>query len=170
MKHQIQSAPSLACLPSSPSGRGFIALLEAFRATGGTAPGEIVARLLEERQVGAAPRLAQLAESGQIFGLEWRSSLWIPMFQFKADDLALKPASQSVREELPSWWSGWDLACWFAQGNEGLDGRRPVDLLDTELAAVLRAAQALQHGSSFSSIPRAWQEIASTSRGRAMVL
>ena len=35
-----------------PSGRGFIALLEGFRATGGTAPGEIVGRLVEEYQVG----------------------------------------------------------------------------------------------------------------------
>ena len=37
-----------------PSGRGFIALLEAFRETGGTVPGKIVARLLGEHHVGGA--------------------------------------------------------------------------------------------------------------------
>lgn len=37
-----------------PGGRGFVALLEAFRATGGTAPGDLVARLLVEPQVGNA--------------------------------------------------------------------------------------------------------------------
>lgn len=67
--------------------RGFIALLEAFRATGGSAPGEIV--------------------------------------------------------ELPPLWSGWDLAVWFALPKPPLNGCRPVDLLDSDLEGVLRAAQSL---------------------------
>jgi hypothetical protein len=73
--------------------RGFVALLEAFRTTGGTAPG-----------------LANLIHTGQVFGFEWCASLWIPMFQFAADDLALKPGAQRVRAELPPLWSGWQLA------------------------------------------------------------
>lgn len=43
----------------APSGRGFIALLEAFRASGGTAPGEIMGRLLEEEHVGHAVSLGK---------------------------------------------------------------------------------------------------------------
>jgi Protein of unknown function (DUF2384) len=123
-----------------PSGRGFIALLEAFRGAGGTAPGEIVARLLEEHQAGNAVSLAKLVYTGQIFGFEWRYKLWIPMFQFDADTLALMPGAQRVRSSLPPLWSEWLLAFWFAAPNDQLDGRRPVDLLESDLDAVLLAA------------------------------
>ena len=126
-----------------PSGRGFIALLEAFRATGGTAPGEIVGSLLEEHQVGDAVSLTKLVCTGQVFGFEWRASLWIPMFQFDADDLSLKAGPQRVRAELPPLWSGWTLASWFAAPNARLDGRSPTDTLDSNLDAVLTSAQSL---------------------------
>jgi len=134
-----------------PSGRGFIALLEAFRATGGTAPGEIVGRLLEEHQVGNAVSLAKLIYTGQAFGFEWRDSLWIPMFQFDANDLALKASAQNVRAELPSLWSGWQVASWFAAPNARLDGHSPADRLDSDLEAVVQAAQALESVDEFSA-------------------
>lgn len=126
-----------------PNGRSFIALLEAFRATGGTAPGEIVGRLLEEHQVGNAVSLAKLIYTGQAFGFEWRDSLWLPMFQFDANDLTLKTSAQSVRAELPSLWSGWMLASWFAGPNAQLDGRSPADVLDSDPDAVMRTARSL---------------------------
>lgn len=126
-----------------PSGRGFIAMLEAFRATGGTAPGEIVGRLLEEHQVGNAVSLAKLIYTGQAFGFEWRDSLWLPMFQFDANDLTLKASAQSVRAELPSLWSGWSVATWFAAPNARLDDRTPADVFDSDLDAVMRAARSM---------------------------
>ena len=134
-----------------PSGRGFVALLEAFRATGGTAPGEIVGHLLEEHQVGNAVSLAKLIYTGQAFGFEWRDSLWIPMFQFDANDLALKASVQSVRAELPAMWSGWNIASWFAAPNARLNGRSPADRLDSDLEAVAQAAQALESVDEFSA-------------------
>jgi hypothetical protein len=124
-----------------PSSGGFIALLEAFRASGGTAPGEVVGRLLEANRVGNAVSLAKLIYTGQAFGFEWRANLWIPMFQFDAVDLALKAGAQQVRAELPPLWSGWTLASWFAAPNVRLDGRSPVDMLEPALEAVLRAAR-----------------------------
>jgi hypothetical protein len=124
-----------------PNGQGFIGLLEAFRATGGTAPVEIVGHLWEEYQMSRANSLAMLLDSGQIFGFEWRASLWIPMFQFAAHDLALKAGAQRVRAELPPLWSGWNLASWFALSNARLDGRCPADMLDADLEAVMRAAR-----------------------------
>ena len=125
------------------SGSGFVTLLEAFRASGGTAPGDIVGRLLEDHQVGGTVSLAKLVHSGQVFGFEWRSRLWIPMFQFNPDDLSIAAAPQAVRAELPELWSGWTVAMWFATRNAELDSRRPVDLLGSDFAAVLHAAQAL---------------------------
>ena len=144
-----------------PSGRGFIALLEAFRATGGTAPGEIVGRLLEEHQVGNAVSLAKLIYTGQAFGFEWRDSLWIPMFQFDANDLALKASAQNVRAELPSLWSGWQVASWFAAPSARLDGHNPADRLDRDLEAVVQAAQSLEAVDEFSApLPRRAHEVA----------
>ena len=134
-----------------PSGRGFIALLEAFRATGGTAPGEIAGRLLEEHQVGNAVSLAKLIYTGQAFGFEWRDSLWIPMFQFDANDLALKASAQNVLAELSSLCSGWQVASWFAAPNARLYGHSPADRLDSDLEAVLKAAQALESVDEFSA-------------------
>lgn len=126
-----------------PTGRGFIALLEAFRASGGTAPAEIVGRLLEEHRVGTAVSLAGLVHTGRVFGFRWRACLWLPMFQFDSDDLALKVGAQRVRAVLPSGWSGWTLASWFAHPNAKLGGRSPVDKIDLDVDAVMRAARSL---------------------------
>ena len=146
-----QTQPRVGAGLDLPSGRGFIALLEAFRASGGTAPGEVVGRLLEEHQLGEAVSLAKLIHSGQAFGFEWRKSLWIPMFQFYARDLVLKASAQSVRAELPSLWSGWRVATWFGTPNEGLHGTRPADQLHPDPDAVLRAAQSLAWRDGFSA-------------------
>jgi len=127
-------------LTRRPSGRGFIALLEAFRESGGTAPGEIVGRLLEAQQVGDAVSLARLVHSGKVFGFEWRGSLWIPMFQFDANDLSVRRGPQRVRAALPVDCQGWALAAWFATPNAWLQDERPVDLLPLDLGAVIDAA------------------------------
>lgn len=129
-----------------PSGCGFIALLEVFRDSGGTAPGDVVARLLEDHQRGDGVSLAKSIHQGHLFGFEWRNSLWVPMFQFDADDLTIKPAVQAVRAALPELGSGWAVAVWFASRNELLEGRRPVDLLEDELERVLDAARACASG------------------------
>lgn len=126
-----------------PNGRGFVNLLEAFRASGSTAPGDIVACLLEDHHAGEAASLAKLVHSSQVFGFEWRGSFWIPMFQFNANDLSTAADPQTVRAELPELWSGWTVAMWFAMPNARLQGHRPVDLLTTNFDAVLQAAQAL---------------------------
>jgi hypothetical protein len=123
-----------------PSGRGFIALLEAFRASGGTAPGEIVGRLLEAHQMGDAVSLARLVRSGEVFGFEWRGNLWIPMFQFDANDLSVRRGPQRVRAALPESCQGWAQAAWFATPNTWLHEERPVDLLPLDLGAVIDAA------------------------------
>jgi len=148
----ISGAP-LATELELASGRGFIALLEAFRATGGAAPGEIVGRLLDEHQVGQAVSLAKLIDTGQAFGFEWRASLWIPMFQFEAADLSLKLSAQQVRAELPSLWSGWTVASWFATALAQLGGRCPADLLDADLDAVMRAARSVALAGEFTPAP-----------------
>ena len=148
--------PRSSANPDMPDVGGFIALLEAFRATGGTAPVEIVGRLWEEHRVGNTVSLAALLHSGQVFGFEWRGVLWIPMFQFHVDDMVVKGGARRVRGKLPSVWSGWRQASWFATPNAGLNGRSPADVLDSNLAAVLQAARAPESDKARSrGVPRA---------------
>jgi hypothetical protein len=124
-----------------PSSDGFTELLGAYKTVGGTARGEDVACLLKEHLRGDYVSLARLLVAGAVFGFDWRDTLWIPMFQFEPQDLELKRGPRQVLARLSGELDGWALAAWFTQANDGLDGRRPVDVLDADLPAVLRAAR-----------------------------
>ena len=124
-----------------PTAGGFAALLAAYRATGGTARGDDVARLLQDHRPADLVSLAGLVASSAVFGFEWLSTLWIPMFQFELRDLSIKPGAQLVMSELGSSFDGWARAAWFALPNSWLSDRRPVDLVHTDLTEVLGAAR-----------------------------
>jgi hypothetical protein len=115
----------VAMLETSPSSRGFLALLTAFSTSGGTTRGDSLARMLV---------------SGQVFSFPWRNHIWLPMFQFSPEDLSPKPGPRAVRAVLEPFLQGWSLAAWFGEPHAHLNGQRPVDLLDTQLDAVLDAA------------------------------
>ncbi len=137
-----RAAPLPTAIDARPSSAGFAALLGAYRSSGGSGRGDGLARLLEERCRGDCVSLARLIGSGAAFGFEWRGTLWIPMFQFDARDLAVKAGVRKALAELAADFNGWDRAAWFASGNTWLGGHRPVDLLDTDLPAVIGAARA----------------------------
>lgn len=120
----------------------FSAMRSAYQASGGTACGDDLAHLLLERQRGDFASLARLIVAGRVFGFEWQHTFWIPMFQFELRDLSVKPGPQQVMAELATEFDGWTLALWFAQPNAGLNGRRSVDLPDSNLKAVIDAARA----------------------------
>lgn len=123
-----------------PSSRGFIALLEAYRGTGGLAPAALLVESLQAHQRGDLGRLARLVAERTVFVVDWRGDAWIPMFQFNAQDLTCKAGAGLVRAELAGAASDWALAVWFAQPNAWLEGRRPVDVMESDLVAVLDAA------------------------------
>jgi hypothetical protein len=124
-----------------PSSRGFIAMLEVYRARGGMAPGNFLCQTLQEHQRGDLAQLARLIGDRRIFVLDWQGDLWIPMFQFDADDLSCKTGPALVRAELAGLDSGWAIASWFAQPNTQLGGRLPVDVVDPDLGSVVDAAR-----------------------------
>ena len=124
------------------SAREFAAMRIAYMATGGIARADDLTRLLEDCQRGDFVSLARLIASGQVFGLEWHCSSWVPMFQFDLRDLSIKQGPGRVRAELGNEFDGWDLGAWFARPNSCLNGRRPVDLLDSNLSEVLKASRA----------------------------
>ena len=143
---QAQSTLHTPLLPDAlfdeiPTRGGFTSLLAAFRATGGTARGDDVARLLEDHGHGDFIALAKLIASGEVFGFDWRGELWIPMFQFELRDLSVNPATQQVLAALGCGFDGWSSAAWFARPNSCLNFQAPVDLLATRLPDVLDAAR-----------------------------
>ena len=128
-------------IEAQPSSRGFIGLLEAFRSTGGLAPGKVLVESLQEHQRGDLLHLARLVVDRRIFVVDWRSDSWIPMFQFDCHDLTCKPGPALVRAELKGLSSGWAVASWFAQPNALLDGCLPVDRMDADPGSVIAAAR-----------------------------
>jgi len=147
---RLRARQTLAPAPSGPgetigdkpSSQGFGALLAAYRSTGGTARGDDLARLLEDHFLGDFVSLAKLIASDKVFGFTWRDTFWIPMFQFDLVDLSVKGAARQVLAELGGDFDGWARAAWFVAPNPWLNGRRPVDLLKSNLLGVLDAARA----------------------------
>jgi hypothetical protein len=138
----------------APDGHGFVGLIHAFFSCGGTLEAAVVDRLLKACgrglrggladgvSGGVSGGLSRLLATRQVFGFEWRDTLWIPMFQFNPDDLSVRPGSQRVRDELPVLWSGWNQACWFASPNHWLGGRTPVEMIDAAPRDLEEAARA----------------------------
>lgn len=122
-------------------GLAFEALGLAYRASGGMARADDIGRMLADHGPGTFISMARLLEDKAIFAFRWHASLWIPMFQFDLSDLSLRLEPGRIRAELGEKFDGWALAAWFVEPNEWLAGRRPIDVHDTAIDAVLHAAR-----------------------------
>ena len=137
---QVQTGTHTLDTLVQPNGRTFIELLTAFRDSGGTAPGEVVGRLLAEYQCSRIVSLATLMEQRRVLSFDWRGCRWFPMFQFELSDWSLKSGPHQVCKALPQESSSWTIAIWFATPNTRLEGHIPANMIDTDLPAVLDAA------------------------------
>jgi hypothetical protein len=80
--------------------------------------------------------------AGRVLAVEWNGSMVFPTFQFDAD-VQPRPAVATVLTHLrAAGLSAWQQALWFNAATGWLGDRRPVDLLDTDPAAVVAAAAA----------------------------
>lgn len=132
----------LAQISATPSSRGFVMMLEAFRASGGTTRAEDLASFLQARHQGDRARLLARIANGELIAFPWRHTHWLPMFQFDLRELGLLSGPRQVMSELAGEFDGWQLAAWFAEPNAWLAGRSPVQAIDSDLPAVLEAARA----------------------------
>ncbi len=119
-------------------------MLAALRGSGGMVRGEELDRLLEKRYAGDIASLARFIVSSKILGFAWRGTFWMPMFQFEKDDLSVKTRPKIILAALYPALSPWACARWFALPNARLHHIAPVDLLESDLAAVLAAACAVR--------------------------
>jgi hypothetical protein len=116
-------------------------LRAACHASGGIARRNDLARWMEGLHCGDLVSLTQGIAMGEVLGFDWRHTAWVPMFQFDPVSLALRPEPRQVLAALAGAFDGWSLACWFTQPNTWLLDCRPVDLLHSDLPAVLKAAR-----------------------------
>lgn len=118
----------------------FIALLQALRPHGGLArQAELAARL--RRHAGAVPEALQpLIGSVPMLAFTWSGLVWVPLFQFASDSMAMRPDVQCIVAALRLTHDGWQTAIWFTQQSALLDGAMPIDRLADDAQAVLNAA------------------------------
>lgn len=129
-----------AAIGQFPTDAGLAAMRTAYRETGGVACGDDLTRLASVYPHLEVAYLARRVVAGEVFGFDWRHSLWIPMFQFDLHDLSIRTGPRRVIEILAPALDGWTMAAWFIRANARLNERRPVDLLGSDLKAVLDAA------------------------------
>ena len=120
----------------------FVAMLNAYRGSGGlTRDGELLA--LSGHRCGLhADTLASWIAEREVIGFYWQSRTWLPTFQFNLSDMSRPLALKPILLELISVHDAWELAKWFAQPNAWLADRLPADTLANDPSAVLQAARA----------------------------
>jgi hypothetical protein len=99
-----------------------------------------VADLAGSRARNRAALANRWTQEGRVFAVPHAGQYLWPGFQFDAQGQPLPVVSEVVAilaGDLPPW----PLALWFTSRSGWLDGRRPVDLLATEPAAVVEAAR-----------------------------
>ena len=122
--------------------RGFDALVDAFKHSGGTARADDFALLLKDQKKGDFVSLAKRLVSRDIFSFEYQDYFWIPMFQFHRADLSARQDVSRVVNELAAVLDNLMLANWFTEPNDWLQCRRPVDMMEQCFPDVLAAARA----------------------------
>jgi hypothetical protein len=71
----------------------------------------------------------------------WRAQIWFPCFQFAGNPLSIRPAVAEAILELRDTCDDWGLALWFVGSNEWLDHAAPIEVIQRDAAAVVRAAR-----------------------------
>jgi len=120
----------------------FITMLRGFRDTGGLVRGDEVADMLQRLSGHDLSQLARWIVTREVLSFQWRSELWVPLFQFNLSDMSLKDAAQRVSAELAPAFDAWNLSYWFVQPNSWLHDKSPVQLIGSDPSAVFQAARA----------------------------
>lgn len=110
--------------------------------------------LMQEFPLLTSRQVAEFADSGaknrastahrwatarKVFSVSTGEGERFPAFEFK--DGSPRAVNQAILNAFEDKVSGWALALWFISGNGWLDGDRPVDVLDRDPNAVVRAAE-----------------------------
>jgi hypothetical protein len=78
---------------------------------------------------------------GRLVAVEHHGTIYYPAFQFDVDGKPKQAVADVLKHLGDPSMTAWQQALWFTSANGWLDGRRPVDLFDNEVDAVVAAAR-----------------------------
>ncbi|HYU31744.1 MAG TPA: hypothetical protein VEW48_06245 [Thermoanaerobaculia bacterium] len=99
-----------------------------------------VAELAGSRASNRAALANRWKQEGRIFSVNYEGATLYPAFQLDAEGRPWPVIAEVIRT-LGSKSTDWELALWFTTNVGWLDGQRPVDLLESDPAAVAEAAE-----------------------------
>lgn len=123
------------------SDQAFLALLAAYRGSGGLAHADEVVTLLERQRGLDGGVLALWRTERCVVGFGWQSHTWLPRFQFELPGRLPDPGVAAVLAVLGTVFDDWQCAWWFAQPHPALGERTPAQAIAGDLAAVLTTAR-----------------------------
>jgi hypothetical protein len=118
------------------------AMVQVYDRNGGLARSDEVLFMLRRRTSQPLSMLARWIVDQRIVSFEWQAQQVLPMFQFDLADMTIQPGTAAVLAELAGIFDDWELAAWFAEPSAWLQGRIPVDVLESDMRAVVDAARA----------------------------
>lgn len=124
----------------------FMALLKAYRPSGGLLRSQEAAARCKPREGTDGPTLALWIERREVISFKWLSRTWLPLFQFNRSDMTRQSGLEAVMAELVVTHDDWEIANWFCRPNSWLKNSTPADKLATDAPEVLAAARAARYG------------------------
>lgn len=122
--------------------RQFVAMLQAFRPSGGLVPLKEVTEWFEAHQGPGGAELQDWIRRRMVLSLHWQAQCWLPWFQFNRTSCTPHVQLRTVLNELNAVHAPWEACRWFTLPNPWLGRHRPVDMLLSDLSGVLDAAHA----------------------------
>jgi len=142
----VDAPPAVASLPAGHLSRArerqFATMTRAFARHGGLVDGDEAAWLLRRYARLPISALARWIVEGRVITFAWQGRRLVPLFQFTPCEMSLRPGIAEVACALVMHGDEWAIARWFALPNDWLDGRAPVDVVELDPDAVVRAARA----------------------------
>jgi hypothetical protein len=126
----------------------FVAMLNAYRCSGGLARAQELAVICKSLCETRLIALADWIVKRKVISFEWESKIWLPRFQFNHVDMTLAPGLEDTLAELVVVYDNWQIANWFSLPNLWLADRTPADALAATAPEVLHAARAERHVAS----------------------
>lgn len=107
-----------------------------------------IASLAGSRAKNKASLANRWKQEGRIFSVSHQGLALFPAYQFDEKGQPL-PVIAQILSTLGRQSRGWEFALWFTSSNGWVDGRRPVDLLESEPEEVAQAAEREAEGLFF---------------------
>jgi hypothetical protein len=116
-------------------------MVDAYLRNGGLVTSDEVATLLARHRPQAISVVAHWIVARKVLHFPWKSETMVPLFQFDACDMSLRPVVWDVLSELNGAFDGLELAQWFTTPNGWLGNMEPLAVLPVDPAAVRQAAR-----------------------------